>query len=392
MSSRLYLHVGSPKTGTTFLQQVLWSQRDVVREQGVLLPGRAFNDHWLACMDLRGRAEDVPQSEGAWSALVEELVSWRGDALVSHELFAGLVDDEIERAVTDLSRACDELHVVITARDMARQIPAEWQEHLKHRSTVELEQFLENVRTRGPDARWFWRVQDVPALARRWADRIGAERVHVVTVPPSGSDPALLWGRFATTVGLRPEDFSLEVRHANSSVGLEQAELLRRLNAELGDRLSARGSYSVLVKDQLAHQMLALRPGTKIELPKEDFEFAVAHGGEVVEQLAALGVDVVGEPQELVPRGAATSSEVPHVTADEVLEEAVAALASTLQSLETTRAQLRRARAAQGPPPIDPEVNPVRRGLVALSRRSRTVDAAKRAYKGLVRREGAGDG
>ena len=54
----MFLHVGSPKTGTTFLQDVLWSQREAAGEQGLLLPGERFHDHFLATLDVRGLAED----------------------------------------------------------------------------------------------------------------------------------------------------------------------------------------------------------------------------------------------------------------------------------------------------------------------------------------------
>ena len=389
MSARVFLHIGSPKTGTTFLQQVCWSQRDVVSRQGVLLPGRAFNDHFLASADLRGRHEDVPPSVGAWARLVEEISAWEGDALISHELFAGVEEDGIRTAVADLAEVCEEVHVVITARDLARQIPAEWQEHLKHRSTLRFEEFVSGVRKRGKRARWFWTVQDVPELAARWAPHVGAHRVHVVTVPPSGAGSDVLWGRFARTVGLEPGEFSLEVGHANSSVGLEQAEMLRRLNEEMGDRLTRQGAYPVLVKDQLVHQMLALRPGTKIELTKDDWQFAVDYGNEAKARLADLGVDVVGDLEELVPHGdPPTRDSQPEIPLEQVLDEAIAGLASTLSAYDRTRVQLRRAResADQAQPPIDPQAHPVRRGLVALSRRWTWVDRAKRFYKRRVQR------
>ena len=391
MSRRVFLHIGSPKTGTTFLQQVVWSQKGALRGAGLLLPGQAFNDHWLAYMDLRGGHEDAPQCVGAWARLVGQIGRWNGDALVSHELFAGLDDAAAGTAVADLNAVCDEVHVVITARDLARQVPAEWQEHLKHRSTVRFEDFLEHVRTRGARARWFWRVQDVPALARRWAELVGPGRTHVITVPASGAEPEVLWGRFAGTLGLTPGDFSLDVPHANASVGLEQAELLRRLNVELGDRLTRRGAYSVLVKDRLVHKMLAQRAGTKLVLPKIDLDFAVEHGRDVVRELGRLGVDVVGDLDELVPDDDTETPEaVPGVSADDVLGEAVAALASTLDALDSTRVELRQARAAlpPSPPPLDPDASALRRGLVALSRRSRVANSAKQLYKRRVQRGG----
>ena len=39
MAERVYLHVGLPKTATTYLQTILWANREVLEEQGVRLPG-----------------------------------------------------------------------------------------------------------------------------------------------------------------------------------------------------------------------------------------------------------------------------------------------------------------------------------------------------------------
>src|ERR1700754_1132007 len=35
----VYLHIGAPKSGTTFIQNVLWRNKEVLAEQGVVLPG-----------------------------------------------------------------------------------------------------------------------------------------------------------------------------------------------------------------------------------------------------------------------------------------------------------------------------------------------------------------
>lgn len=50
--SRVYLHVGAPKTGTTFLQGVLGKNRDTLKQQGVWLPGASAEDHFRAGFDL----------------------------------------------------------------------------------------------------------------------------------------------------------------------------------------------------------------------------------------------------------------------------------------------------------------------------------------------------
>ena len=52
MSKRILLHVGTPKTGTSYLQDVLFRNRNRLIEQGVLYPGDRFDAHFLAALDL----------------------------------------------------------------------------------------------------------------------------------------------------------------------------------------------------------------------------------------------------------------------------------------------------------------------------------------------------
>ena len=94
---------------------------------------------------------------------------------------------------------------MLSVRDLVRQIPAEWQENVKHRSGLSYGRFLDQIQD--PDredsriATWFWGVQEIPDILNRWGHDLPPERVHLVTVPPPGGPPDLLWERFST--GLR---------------------------------------------------------------------------------------------------------------------------------------------------------------------------------------------
>jgi hypothetical protein len=118
MARRVYLHVGSPKTGTTFLQEVLWSQKDQAKEQGLLLPLGAFFDHYLATLAVREidpQPQDVERATGVWGRIVEAAHDWDGDVLVSHELFAPATAEQAQRAITAFGPEA-EVHLVLTVR------------------------------------------------------------------------------------------------------------------------------------------------------------------------------------------------------------------------------------------------------------------------------------
>ena len=68
--------------------------------------------------------------------------------------------------------AGSEVHLVYSARDLARQIPAEWQEGVKHQRKQRLRR-ASCARCRPRGARqpnmWFWRVQSLPDVLSRWS-------------------------------------------------------------------------------------------------------------------------------------------------------------------------------------------------------------------------------
>ena len=68
---RVVVHVGTPKTGTSYVQDVLFLNRETLAEQGILYPADRFDEHFLAALDLMelhwGGLET--QAVGAWDRL-----------------------------------------------------------------------------------------------------------------------------------------------------------------------------------------------------------------------------------------------------------------------------------------------------------------------------------
>lgn len=386
---RVFLHVGSPKTGTTFLQDVLWSQRAIAAEQGLLLPGDRFNDHFLATLDVRGLSDDPiypPRARGMWERLAAEASGAAGTVLISHELFAGATAEQARQAVAALADTA-EVHVVVTARDHVRQISAEWQEHVKHRSSASFATFVREVREDRARTSWFWQVQDYSGVLERWGADLPPERRHVVTVPPSGADPGILWERFARLLGIDPAAFETELERSNSSLGVEQAELLRRVNLELGERLPLPGPYPLVVKNVLAHRILEPRRGTRLALSADDQEYAAGESRAVADRLLAMGVDVVGDLAELVPAvdGAspAPGEDAYAVPSDAtLLAESVATIADLLVVLNERRAAVQRADDLA----TTAQEKPVRFALVHAAEQRPLLRRLRGAYRAARRR------
>jgi hypothetical protein len=302
----VFLHVGAAKSGTTYLQSVLWHNRERLRAQGVLYPGRDFSAHVRAAFDLRRtffRGASDPTVRGAWRELVDAARDWPGTTIISQELFAPARPRYVAQTMADLDFA--DVHVIFTVRDLGRQIPAHWQEDVKNRFTTPFGEFIDALAR--PDwenfevARLFWGLQDPVAVLARWSTGLPPDRVHAVTLPRPGAPRDLLWRRFCAAVGLAPDGCDLSATFANPSLGLAETQFLRRLNEALEDRLGWH-AYNDEVKLFLAQEVFTRRPSpVKITLPEEHLPWVVERAVETVEALHAARYNVVGDLYELIP-------------------------------------------------------------------------------------------
>ncbi|WP_239460100.1 hypothetical protein [Nocardioides daejeonensis] len=303
---RVLLHVGTPKTGTSYLQDVLFNNRPTLRAAGISYPAERFDGQFLAALDLMrlpwGGLEQ--EAVGAWDELADRTRKWSGTTIISHEILANASRPQVQRALESLGHPETEVHVVLSVRDLVRQIPAEWQENVKHRRTIGFRRFLDELQDperEGRIASWFWSVQEVPEILDRWAGDLPPEQVHVVTVPPSGSDSSMLWDRFARVFGLAGLDLDLHVERVNPSMGVPETSLVRKINKRVNDSVEP-AHYRPLVRELLAHQTLSKRRGSpRLALPPDVWEWARDLSESWVEEIRARGVDVVGDLADLLP-------------------------------------------------------------------------------------------
>ena len=301
---RVYLHVGAPKTGTTYLQDRLALNATSLRRHGYRYPTGPHSDMFLAALNLLDRPWGGlrPQAEGEWDALVRRARRARGTVVLSHEILAGAKPAEAERALSDLSFA--EVHVIYSARDVARQVAAEWQEQLKHQRKVTFKTFLKQIRETDhrKATRWFWRVQGLPGVLERWGNGLAPAQVHVVTVPRPGGPPEELWQRFCTVLGIDPAWAPREGSRHNPSIGAAESTLLRRVNARLKEAGLPSDQYRALIRQLVVHETLAARPRMQpVTLPPDAYDWAeeVAQGW--IDWVKGANVDVVGDLEELRP-------------------------------------------------------------------------------------------
>lgn len=335
---KVLVHVGAPKTGTSYVQDALFRHRRELRGQDILYPGDRFDAHFLAALDLMeltwGGLEKL--AVGAWDRLAEEIRAWPGTVIISHEILATASREQVARALESFGEGV-EVHVVLSARDLVRQIPAEWQENVKHRRAIGYRDFLDKVtdpERHGRLASWFWGVQEVPDVLDRWGATLPPEQVHLVTVPRPGAPRGLLWRRFATVLGLDPDADAPEAERTNPSMGVPETALVRRVNERVNHGVLANEDYRRFVRELLAHRTLSRRSGSaRLALPPDVHAWAAELSEAWIALLDQRGYDVVGDLDELRPEPLPES--VPFADPDapdeaEVADAAEEALATLL--------------------------------------------------------------
>lgn len=294
------LHVGAMKTGTTYLQQLIADNRGLLRDEGFAVPRRQA----VALRSLLAAGGGARAGEHA-ERLVQQVRESADDTtvLVSWEFLSFADRDSGRRLLTSLGT--DDVRVVLTVRDAARTLPAQWQTTTRNGGTLTWPRFTRGVGTwldtgrATRPSRLFERTQGVARMLDVWTGLVGPERVHVVTVPVTGRDPSVLWRRFAEAVGADP---ALPVDHEvrrNPSLGYPSAELLRRVNEELGASGWPRGASDVIrsvVAPDLEQRAQEERP---IVLDPRGREVAAAWNARVREAIVTTGVAVTGDLADL---------------------------------------------------------------------------------------------
>lgn len=236
VADRVVLHIGTMKSGTTYLQSSLMSGAAQLEAAGAWYAGGSFKRQTGAVSGLLGSSDHA--SSSAWKSLVAEIDAGDGVALISQEFLSFARRRGIAALVGSFPDT--EVDVVLTVRDQHRAIPAQWQSYTRNLGTDDWATYLRRLepmrsgKRKGSLAlRKFRRAQDVPAIVSRWTAHAGVARLVVVTVPPTGTEPVALWRRFCEASRLEVADPPASGAPANESLGYASCDLLRRLNAHI---------------------------------------------------------------------------------------------------------------------------------------------------------------
>ncbi|MBV9832094.1 MAG: hypothetical protein JOZ82_10930 [Marmoricola sp.] len=190
---------------------------------------------------------------------------------------------------------------------------------------------------------WNWRSLDLRLVLERWGPAFPPERVHVLPTSPRAPRREV-WDRFAGLVGLDPDSVDLGAAFPNTSMGVAEAETLRRLNAHL-DAFNTSIDLGTYIRTFLADERLVPRGGEKFWPDDVRIEEIRQRGRAAVDHVREHGYDVVGDLESLLVPDHPDARRTPEsVTDAEVAEVAVELAARMLHDVRDLRHQRRRMR------------------------------------------------
>ena len=347
----VYLHVGAMKTGTTYLQQLMYANRDELRDAGVLLPGATWGRQVRGVQDVMRLGRTDPfvrrQSRGVWSELLGEVFDAPElTSVISVEFLSFAGRHGVRRVMESLSEA--DVRVVLTVRDMAGTLPSQWQTLVHNGAKFSWARYLDRVpepvvqplvmpRLANNPAAQFNRTLNIPRMLTRWQAAVPEGSLHVVTVPTRRAKPGELWNRFASVLGVDPAAAAEPPAETNPSLGYASTELVRQVNKRIG-RLP-QSEYNWTVKEIIALDVLVTRAQHegRAELSRPAYERALAWNRLTRDTIESTGAAVTGDLDDLPVRAdpdlMGRLPEVPVPADEDAMMEAAVLAADALRAL-----------------------------------------------------------
>lgn len=335
MAQRVVLHVGLMKSGTSFVQDLLFAAKAELGAHGVLVPGAGWGRQVAAVKDVLSASPGRP-----WRRMVDEIDGHEGTAVVSMEFLGPAGPDQVDRVVGAFGGGAV-VDVVVTARDLNRSVASLWQETIQNGRSWGWDEYVADVAAKRPGrgagvadrvtaGGTFWRQQHLPRVVDSWSRAVGHDHVQVVTVPGPGAPRDTLAHRFGEVLGV-----AVPVHEgtggANASLGLTSTLVLQRVNRLLDAQGLTFPTGARLRKQVLAKTVLAARRAEEPRLGLPVAPWVVEQAADTVAVLRDAGTRLVGSWEDLTP------VEVPGVhpssiDAVEVGEAALVALAGLVAS------------------------------------------------------------
>jgi hypothetical protein len=271
----LYIHIGYHKTGTTSLQSLLDQNAPALLDMGVFYPDTIgdgkrsyFRKHLQFFMELKAAHAARGDMSAPVAAMAKSIIaSGAPTAMISEESFSG-IPDAVMDALAQF-RTWFNVKIIACLRGQDSYLQSFYQQSI--RDFGETRDFSEFIGAHE------WPRLHFDAALQRWADRFGAENLHVFSFELSDGGNNVNPQILNLLLGGRRADFIDTTRVWNKSLPTICYETIRFLNRSEGPEPERRAVYAalreyVLSKD-FAETRLPDRVLTKTYLTPEISQF-----------------------------------------------------------------------------------------------------------------------
>ncbi len=234
--TKIILHVGAHKTGTTYIQKVFDNNHKKLAEKGILYPkrwlGNLWGHHELVFKIRRNETENLTK-------VFEELKEKYNTIIISSENFEDFNKNQFLTLKNILGEDV-ELQVVFFIRRLPKILPSQWQEHIKHGSFQTLPSFLlENVAFPFNS-----NLLNYNLRLDRIASVFGKESLKIVAYDNLIDQNIDIATYFSNQFIGQDLDLSIENKKVNVSLTPELIEIIRLLNLKLYTKTSVKSLHA----------------------------------------------------------------------------------------------------------------------------------------------------
>jgi hypothetical protein len=308
LASKIIVHAGFHKSGTTALQHSFNDSRKELAAMGVKYPLRQGRAHHRAAWGLTERIWGWKNNGGKkispklWKSLVREIERSKKKVLISSEFFTEAKENHVKIARKDFGKTPAE--IVFTVRPFAKILASSYQQFVKYGIRMRFEPWLEEMFSkRGATTitPTFWDRVQVDQVVGRWASEFGAENTIVILADES--KPEFIFDQFNEILEL-PEGLLHPLAiGGNRSMTLDETELLYLINT-IYDRSAGWEQYRAMIRDgyvrYLADYTEAHSKSERLVTPQWAIDEARKLNHQHFENLRALGVEIRGDLSNFV--------------------------------------------------------------------------------------------
>ena len=337
MKKKVYLHVGFHKTGTTAIQEALFTHSDQLRILGINYATKkgkanhreawALSERYWGWKKRGGEQTSIVE----WQKRVKNLKAQKIDSVVSSEFFSEINDDQLNLMANDLKDF--DVEIIFTIRPLAKLLGSSYQQYLKYGIKASYEEWLEDIFHNSEKPKFtptFWKRHRHEEVMSRWANAFGNQKIHLVVVDES--EPDLLYDSFNKILKL-PAGTLKEVKGlgSNRSLNYPEIALLLAINKAFPkDR--AWNDYEVFIREgsirHLTNQIQLAGLGTKLLTPQWAVDEAAKLSSNSIAKINDLGIIIYGDLNKL------SSTEIPIGPNGEISEISIDIAVNALLAFE----------------------------------------------------------